>query len=123
MIQAEGLEAMFECLYPGASAYIWFVNGVEGSSSEFPPEIKKAGGSSGNPSVLTIPATSQFNNSVVQCEVFSRSGGALSRNATLTIGEFIVMDYYLVKLLHFFFLSQSKLLLRRRIVKVASLLL
>ncbi len=117
MVQAEGLEAMFECLYPGASAYIWFVNGVEGSSSEFPPEIKETGGTSGNPSVLTIPATSQFNNSVVQCEVFSRSGGVLSRNVTLTMGEFIVIDYFLAKLSHFL-KSQSKLLLRRRMVKV-----
>ncbi len=88
MIQAEGLEAVFECLYPGALAYSWSVNGVELSSSEFPPEIKRTGGTSGNPSVLTIPATSQFYNSVVQCEVFSFSGGAFSRNATLTIGEF-----------------------------------
>ncbi len=113
---------MFECLYPGAVAYSWFVNGVEGSSSDFPPEIKETGGTSGNPSVLTIPATSQFNNSVVQCGALSFSGGVLSRNATLMIGECIVMDYFLAKVSHFF-LSQSKLLLKRRIVKVASLLL
>ncbi len=122
MIQAEGLEAVFECLYPGEVAYIWFVDGVGGSSSEFPPEIKESGGTSLNPSVLTIPATSQFNNSVVQCEVFSRSGGGLSRNATLMIGECIVMDNFLEKVSHFF-LSQSKLLLKKRMVKVASLLL
>ncbi len=89
MVQAEGLEAVFECLYTGASAYSWFVDGVEGSSREFPPEIKSTGGTSLNPSVLTIPATSQFNNSVVQCGALSfGSSGVLSRNATLMIGEF-----------------------------------
>ncbi len=105
MVQAEGLEAVFECLYTGAVAYTWFVNGIEGSSSRFPPEIKETGGTSGNPSVLTIPVTSQFNNSVVQCGALSFNGGVLSRNATLTIGEFYCL--LSLKLSHFFFISEQ----------------
>ncbi len=81
---------MFKCLYPGAAAYIWFVDGVERLSSEFPSEINEIGATPGNPTVLTIPATSQFNNSVVQCGAFSRSGVGLSRNAMLMIGGCIV---------------------------------
>ncbi len=76
---------MFECRYSGVFSHAWIVNGVQSLNEEFPSQIGVTGGSSGNPSVLTIPATSQFNNSVVQCLALSLSGGAFSRNATLII--------------------------------------
>ncbi len=87
VVQAEGLLAEFECLSPGTSAHAWLVNGVESTSPDFLSEFRIAGGTAGRPSVLTIPASSQFSNSVIQCSVFSRSGETLSRNATLIVGE------------------------------------
>ena len=88
MVQAEGLEAVFECLVPGA-IYRWSVNEFDFTSDEFPKEIRETGGTSGNPSTLIIPASSQFNNSVVQCLAVSLSGGVFSRNVTLKVGEFL----------------------------------
>ena len=87
VVQAEGLLAEFECLSPGALGHLWFVNGVESTSPDFSSEIRVAGGTSGLPSVLTIPASSQFNNSIVQCAAISLSGGVLSKNATLKVGK------------------------------------
>ncbi|XP_064391453.1 uncharacterized protein LOC135339303 [Halichondria panicea] len=85
VVQAEGLLAEFECLSPGALTHPWFVNGIESTSPDFSSEIKVAGGTSGLPSVLTIPASLQFNSSVVQCAAVSVTGGVLSRNATLKV--------------------------------------
>ncbi|XP_064391573.1 uncharacterized protein LOC135339430 isoform X7 [Halichondria panicea] len=92
VIQAEGLLAKFECLSPGASGYPWFVDGTPSVSPDFSSEIKVAGGTSGRPSVLTIPASSQFNNSVIQCAAFSLSGAVLfSRIAILTVERVILV--------------------------------
>ncbi len=90
VVQAEGLLAEFECLSLGASAHAWLVNGVESRDPDFSSEIRVARGTSGRSSVLTIPASSQFNNIIAQCTAFSRSGGTLSRNATLIVGEYSV---------------------------------
>ncbi len=87
MVQAEGLLAEFECLSLGSIGSAWFVNGIASASPNFSSEIRIAGGTSGLPSVLTIPASSQFNNSVIQCAAVSLSGAALLRNATLLVGE------------------------------------
>ncbi len=108
VVQAEGLLAKFECLSPGAG-HLWFVNGLVSTSLNFSSEIRISGGTSGLPSVLTIPASSQFNNSVIQCAAISLSGGVLSRNATLIVGEWHVRREYLELLCHF---SQSVYLLR-----------
>ena len=86
MVQAEGLFAKFECLSP-ASAHAWLVNDLQSRDSNFSSEIRVAGGTLGRPSVLIIPASSQFNNSVIQCAAFSVSGVVFSRNATLIVGE------------------------------------
>ena len=87
VVQAEGLLAEFECLSPAALAHAWLMNGVESRDPAFSPEIRVAGGTSGRPSVLTIPASSQFNYSVIQCVAVSLSSVTLSRNATLIVGE------------------------------------
>ncbi len=94
MVQAEGLLAEFECLSPGAIAYAWFVNGIASTSSNISSEIRVAEATSGRPSVLTIPASSQFNNSVIQCGAILESGRALSRNVTLLVGEWYVCRGY-----------------------------
>ncbi len=92
MVQAEGLLAEFECLSPGALAHAWLVNGLESRDPDISSEITVAGGTLGRPSVLTIPASSQFNKSVIQCVAFSLSGGVFSRNATLIVGEWYIVE-------------------------------
>ena len=89
VIQTEGLEAVFECLYPGAT-YTWFVNGVHPTDINFPSDIVAvAVAVSGNLATLTIPARPEYNNIVVQCEAIVRVGGCrefvLSDNAMLTV--------------------------------------
>ena len=87
MVQAEGLEAVFECLYPGATAYSWAINGT--FLSDFPPGLDSDPPSGGSPARLTILTTLQYNNTVVQCKAVIREGGTgvfvLSENATLQI--------------------------------------
>ncbi|XP_064391205.1 uncharacterized protein LOC135339015 isoform X3 [Halichondria panicea] len=83
VVQSEGLLAEFECLSPGILAHAWFVNGI--ASTSLTSEIRVVAGSEGRPSVLTIPASSQYNNSVLQCAAISVSGGVFSRNATLIV--------------------------------------
>ncbi len=92
VVQAKGLLAEFECLSPGAVDHLWFVNGI--GSTSLTSEIRVVEGSEGRPSVLTIPASSQFNNSVVQCAAVSLSGAVFSRNATLIFGEWCICRRY-----------------------------
>ena len=92
VIQAEGLEAVFKCLYPGAS-HNWFINGI--FRSVFPPDIVDRSPSGDSPASLTIPARSEYNNTVIQCRAIVVVGGGiqvlLSDNATLTVyGESVI---------------------------------
>ena len=86
VIQAEGLEAVFECLYPGAT-FSWFLNGT--ILLGFPPNIVANPPSADSPASLTISAVPEYNNTVVQCEALIRHGESLefilSDNATLKI--------------------------------------
>ena len=91
MVRAEGLLVEFKCLSPGALAHPWFVDGIESTSPNSLSEIRVAGGISGRPSVLTIPASLQFNNSVIQCLAASVSRVVFSRNATLIVGELYII--------------------------------
>ena len=93
VIQAEGLEAVFECLYPGATYYCWFINGI--FLSVYPPNIDTDPPSGGSPASLTIPAIPKYNNIVIQCRAIVEVGGGiqvlLSDNATLTVcGESVI---------------------------------
>ncbi|XP_064391808.1 uncharacterized protein LOC135339586 [Halichondria panicea] len=88
VVHAEGLLAEFECLSPGALGHLWFVNGI--GSTSLTSEIRVVEGSEGRPSVLIVPASSQFNNSVVQCAAVSLSGVVFSRNATLIVEPVIL---------------------------------
>ena len=95
VIQAEGLEAVFECRHPGATAYCWAINGTFLPWSVFPPDIVVVSPSGDSPATLTIPAIPKYNNTVVQCEAVVRAGGGrefvLSDNATLTVyGESVI---------------------------------
>ena len=88
--RAEGLEAVFRCQYQAEGltvTYFWFVNNslVITDTTVFP----------GEPTTLTIMATPQHNNSVVQCQTFFMDGmtivgSELSATATLTVhGELV----------------------------------
>ena len=100
MIQAEGLEAVFECLYPGATAYSWAINGT--FLSLYPPDVVADSPSGGSPATLTVPAIPEYNNTVIHCEAVVRvRGGAkfvLSDNATFLV-QGIVFLTHLIKYL------------------------
>ena len=87
MVQAEGLEAVFECLCPEATFYGWTINGTY--LSILPADIDIDPPSGDSPTRLIIPATPQYNNTVVQCGALVREGGDLvfvpSGNATLSV--------------------------------------
>ena len=87
VVQAEGLKAVFGCLYPGATAYSWAINGT--FLSDFPPDIVTDSPSGDSPASLTIPAIPEYNNTVVQCGAIAVVGGSaqvlLSDNASLTV--------------------------------------
>ena len=94
VIHAEGQEAVFECLYPAATAYSWAINGT--FLSNFPPDIVTDSPSGGSPASLTIPAIPEYNNTVIQCGAIVVVGGdvqvLLSDNATLTVsGESVIL--------------------------------
>ena len=77
--QVEGMNVVFECLYPNATAYGWAFNGT--SQSVFPPDIVDRSPSGDSPATLTIPAIPEYNNTVVHCEAV----GVLSESATLKV--------------------------------------
>ncbi len=89
VVQAEGVGAVFECLYPGAIAHSWGINGTFPADYEFPSDFTRTQPSGDTPATLTIPATAHYNNTVVQCravvEVEGGFVGRLTENATLTI--------------------------------------
>ena len=96
MIQAEGLEAVFGCLYPGAFTYSWTINGT--SVSNYSSDIDSNPPSGGSQASLNIPARPEYNNTVVQCRAVVVVGGrpelVLSDNATLTVYGMFVDSVY-----------------------------
>ena len=64
VIQAEGLDAVFECLYPGAS-YNWFIN--ETIHSRNTDNIVASLPAGDSPASLRITARPEYNNITVQC--------------------------------------------------------
>ena len=86
VVQAEGLEAVFECLYPGAISYAWAINGI--FLSNYTTDIVAVSPSGDSPASLTISARPEYNNTVIQCgaTVPGPMGGfLLSVNAALTV--------------------------------------
>ena len=76
VVQAEGLEAVFECFYPGLASFDWFINGSRVFDTDPPPNITL--GQSSNP--LTILAIPLYNNSVIKCEARTAEEGVLFSN-------------------------------------------
>ncbi|XP_064392448.1 uncharacterized protein LOC135340080 isoform X2 [Halichondria panicea] len=89
VVQAEGVDAVFECLYLGAVSHSWGINGTFPADNEFQPDFTRTQPSGDTPATLTIPATAHYNNTVVQCravvEVEGGFVGRLTENTTLTI--------------------------------------
>ncbi len=89
MERAEGLEAVFRCQYQVSVIYEWFLSD---SLVAIDTETVRARppSSFGGPATLTIVATPQHNNSIVQCEATIRNGtvfvrSEVSTTATLTV--------------------------------------
>ncbi len=74
--RAEGLETVFRCQYQVEGltvSYDWFLNNsFVGTDTETVRARRPS--SPGGPATLTILATPQHNNSVVQCEATIRNG-------------------------------------------------
>ncbi len=88
VVQAQGLNAVFECLYPGAISHTWGLNGEFPTDDSYPPDVTAIRPSGVIPATLTIPATAQHNNTVVQCRaVVEINGfvGKLSENSTFQV--------------------------------------
>ncbi|XP_064392910.1 uncharacterized protein LOC135340490 isoform X2 [Halichondria panicea] len=89
VVQAQGVDAVFECRYLGAQSYNWGLNGEFPTDGNYPPDVTFTPSSGDTPATLTIPATAQYNNIVVQCEAVVRDGrvfiSKLSVNATLQV--------------------------------------
>ena len=82
--QIEGMNVVFECLYPNATAYSWALNGTR--LSFFPPDVDTNPSSGDSPASLTIPAKPEYNNTVVHCEAVGGGvGNILSESATLKV--------------------------------------
>ena len=88
VVQAQGLDAVFECRYLGAQYHYWGLN-RDFPTYYYPPDVTVTQPSGDTPATLTIPATAQYNNTVVQCEAWVRDGRVfirkLSVNATLQV--------------------------------------
>lgn len=83
MVQAEGLDAVFECPSPDrVFAFIWLFDEIELSANNPPPGVVGIG-----TSTLTISTTgiAMNNGTVVRCRTVTGAGSFDSPNATLTI--------------------------------------
>ena len=97
-MQAEGLEAVFECQYPGATNYSWAINGS--FSTNFLEDVESSLAAGDSPSRLIIPATLRYNITVVQCEavITEREGGVfvISCPAVLLVQGDTIQNYYAI---------------------------
>ena len=88
VVQAQGIDAVFECRYPGAQSYNWGFNGEFYTHISLPPNVTVIPPSGDIPTKIII-ATGQNNITVVQCEAVVRAGRVfipkLSVNATLQV--------------------------------------
>ncbi len=60
VVQAQGLNAVFECWYPGAQNRNWGFNGEVPTDDSYPPNVTVTLPSGDTPATLTIPATAQW---------------------------------------------------------------
>ena len=92
--QVEGMNVVFECLYPNATAYGWTFNGTR--LSFFPPDVVVVSPSGDSQASLTIPAIPKYNNTVVHCEAVGEGvGNILSESATLKVQGTCILVYYI----------------------------
>ena len=99
--RAEGLEAVFSCQYQEEGLTVTYDWAINNSLVSIDTETVRARrpSSPGEPATLTILATPQHNNSVVQCVATIRNGivtvrSEISTTATLTVhGELVTIIY------------------------------
>ena len=89
VVQAQRIDAVFECRYPEAQNHNWGLNKEFPTENNYPPDVTLTRSSGDTPATLTIPATAHYNNTVVQCEAVVRDGrgfiSELSVNASLQV--------------------------------------
>ena len=100
VVQAEELEAVFECQCPGAIAHSWRINGEFLREDQFLPGVTRISPSVDSPTArLIIPATPQYNNTVVQCRVFLSSGDIISSSSSSVLlqvqGQEVIYHVYI----------------------------
>ena len=83
MVQAEGLEAVFECGYPDPVSFAWFVNRSFVSAVNPPQNVTLVGGAT-SISILALPL---YNNTVVRCRATDEDDGVqyLSNEVSLVV--------------------------------------
>ena len=82
--QVEGMNVVFECLHPNATAYGLAFNGTR--LSFLPSDVGVVSPSGDSPASLTIPARPEYNNTVVHCEAVGEGvGNILSESASLKV--------------------------------------
>ena len=98
--RAEGLEAVFRCQYQGEGVTVTYDWSINNTILETDTETVRARppSSPGGPATLTILATPEHNNSVVQCVATIRNGivtvrSEVSTTATLTVHGELVTFY------------------------------
>ena len=90
VVQAEGLIAVFECFCSAAYSHHWALNGQFLDDDQFPDDVIRITPRDSSAKLL-IPATSEYNNTIVQCKVLFHNESqntyksVLSVNATLTV--------------------------------------
>lgn len=92
-VQAQGLKAVFGCLYPEANGYLWAINGTY--TSQLPQnqlvvaeDVSITQSRSGSPDLLMVTARPEYNNTFVQCLAIIVVGGSRnvpSDNRTLLV--------------------------------------
>ena len=91
MVQAEGLDAVFECGYPDPVSYAWFINGSFVSHFALPQGVSLGLGTAS----LSILALSLYNNTIVQCRATDEDDGGtqhFSKEVSLIVyGEYNIM--------------------------------
>ena len=91
--QVKGMNVVFECLHPNATAYGWALNGT--SQSVYPSDVVAVSPSGDSPASLTIPAIPKYNNTVIHCEAVGGGvGNILSESATLKVQGTCILMYY-----------------------------
>ena len=96
VVQAQGLNVEFKCLFPTAETHHWEING---DIEDLPSDVVITPPANGSLSILQIPATPMHNNTIVRCLALFPEGSTFdiqySRSATLRVqGPLLINSSY-----------------------------